>query len=161
MVPLPFIDIEASGFGSRSYPIEVGCVLADGSSYCTLIRPEPDWVHWDDSAEQVHGIRRELLFEHGRQTAEVAATLNQHLMGQVVYTDSWYHDFMWVSRLFDAAEMVPRFTLQDLRAVLDQSEADRWEGAKRDVVEELKLSRHRASNDARILQSTLLRVAGG
>lgn len=159
-LPLPFIDLEASGFGSRSYPIEVGCVLAVGSSYCTLIRPEPDWVHWDASAEAVHGIRRELLFDHGRECAEVAYTLNGHLAGQVVYTDSWYHDFMWLSRLFDAAALVPRFTLQDLRSVLDQSKADRWEAAKRDVVAELNLSRHRASNDARILQHTLLRVSG-
>ena len=50
------MDIEASGFGRSSYPIEVGYVLGDGSSFCTLIRPLPSWTHWDASAESVHHI---------------------------------------------------------------------------------------------------------
>ena len=33
------LDLEASGFGRDSYPIEVGYVLPDGSSFCSLIRP--------------------------------------------------------------------------------------------------------------------------
>ena len=39
------IDLEASGFGSSSYPIEVGIVLPNGQTYCSLIVPEPDWRH--------------------------------------------------------------------------------------------------------------------
>lgn len=160
MNPLPpsFIDIEASGFGASSYPIEVGCVLPDGASYCTLITPQADWQHWDASAEQIHGIPRGTLFEHGRSASEVASALNSHLGGLTVYTDSWYHDYSWLSRLFDAADCSPHFNLQDLRVLLGQSELDDWGTVKQAVIADLQLSRHRASNDARILQTTLLRL---
>lgn len=39
------LDVEASGFGRYSYPIEVGYALPDGRVFCTLIRPEPHWTH--------------------------------------------------------------------------------------------------------------------
>ena len=52
------IDLEASGFGRGSYPIEVGLCLGDSSSHCFLVRPEEDWQHWDPEAEKVHGISR-------------------------------------------------------------------------------------------------------
>ena len=77
MTALPFIDIEASGFGAGSYPIEVGFILPDGSSYCSLIIPEDDWKHWDSAAEKVHGITRELLFQHGRSSTEVARVMKE------------------------------------------------------------------------------------
>ena len=47
------LDMEASGFGRHSYPIEVGFVLGDGQSWCTLIRPAADWTHWDPAAERL------------------------------------------------------------------------------------------------------------
>jgi hypothetical protein len=158
MSPPPFIDIEASGFGAGSYPIEVGFVLADGQTYCTLIRPEPDWRHWDDSAQGVHGISRDVLHTHGKSPEEVAREVNERLRGQTVFTDSWYHDYNWLSRLFDAAGASPQFKLEDLRALLPGDTADRWHSTKEVVTAELNLSRHRASNDARILQTTLMRV---
>ena len=36
------IDVEASGFGPHSYPIEVGLALGDGSKFCSLILPVRD-----------------------------------------------------------------------------------------------------------------------
>ena len=154
----PIIDVEASGFGSSSYPIEVGLVLADGQSYCSLIQPEDEWQHWDADAEKVHGLKRDTLAAHGRSAVEVAREVNQRLRGQVVYTDSWYHDFTWLSRLFDAGESAPSFRLEDLRSLLSEKEADNWHQAKTQVLAELNLPRHRASNDARVLQMTLKRV---
>jgi len=44
------LDIEASGFGRDSYPVEIGYVLPDGQTWCTLIRPAPAWTHWDATA---------------------------------------------------------------------------------------------------------------
>ena len=38
------LDVEASGFGRSSYPIEIGVVFPDGHAYCTLIRPESHWT---------------------------------------------------------------------------------------------------------------------
>ena len=43
------IDVEASGFGSKSYPIEIGVALNDGQRFCTLILPAPNWTHWDNN----------------------------------------------------------------------------------------------------------------
>jgi hypothetical protein len=157
-MPPCIIDIEASGFGAGSYPIEVGAVMHDGSAYCTLIIPEPDWKHWDTQAEHVHGITRQTLQLHGKPAAAVAQALNQQLRGQTVYTDAWYHDYQWLCRLYDAAEMVPAFTLKDLRDILAPEAQAQWHTSRDAVMQELKLSRHRASNDARVLQSTLVRV---
>ena len=52
--PPAVLDVEASGFGRESYPIEVGYVLSGGQTYCSLIRPLPEWTHWDPQAERVH-----------------------------------------------------------------------------------------------------------
>ncbi len=73
------IDVEASGFGRGSYPIEVGYALADGRTRCTLIRPPPHWTHWDGGAEQVHRIARETLLRHGRAPQDAARMLNEDL----------------------------------------------------------------------------------
>lgn len=81
------LDIEASGFGRHSYPIEVGYVLSDGQAFCTLIRPEPEWTHWDPAAERLHHISRDLVLARGRPAVEVARMLNAQLVGQTVYSD--------------------------------------------------------------------------
>jgi len=157
-MPPCIIDIEASGFGAGSYPIEVGTVLTDGSAYCSLICPQPDWRHWEHSAEGVHGITRETLREHGKPAAAVAQALNDRLRGHTVYTDAWYHDYQWLARLFDAADAQPAFKLEDLRGLLDEAAQARWHSTREQVMQELQLNRHRASNDAKVLQHTLVAV---
>ena len=62
MMTVPIIiDFEASGFGKGSYPIEVGFSGRHGEGWCSLIRPENDWEHWDIDAAKVHHIPREIL----------------------------------------------------------------------------------------------------
>ena len=78
------LDIEASGFGRNGYPIEVGYVRDDGQAWCTLIRPQPDWTHWDPAAEQLHGISRQALERHGRAPGAVCKRLNDALAGRIV-----------------------------------------------------------------------------
>ena len=78
------LDIEASGFGRGSYPIEVGYCGANGALFCGLVLPEPDWQHWDASAEALHGITRELLRRHGRPARWMAEQLNARLGGQTL-----------------------------------------------------------------------------
>jgi|APMI01.1.fsa_nt_gi hypothetical protein len=156
--PPPIIDVEASGFGSTSYPIEVGFVLPDGASYCALIQPAAGWSHWDESAERVHLVSRETLQEHGQPADEVAQHLNNCLQGRTVYCDAWYHDFTWLSRLFHAAGSHQAFQLEDIRTLLNEAQAEHWHLTKLQIQAELGLPRHRASNDAKILQATLARV---
>lgn len=152
------LDLEASGFGRGSYPIEVGFVQASGLPFCSLIRPAPEWQHWDESAQSLHGISRELLQRHGRPAEWVAQEINQRLAGQTVYCDGWGHDYAWMARLFDAVGMVQRFRLEDLRRLLNEEEAARWQSTLQQVRAEAQLQRHRASADARVLQLTLQRV---
>lgn len=152
------LDVEASGFGRNSYPIEVGFVLPNGHSYCTLIRPEPEWTHWDAQAEATHHISRALILQRGLPVVEVARTINAQLAGQTVYSDGWAHDFSWLGALFEAAELSPAFKLENLRALLDDQQADRWHTVKAQVTSERGVQRHRASADARLLQLTLLRL---
>ncbi|WP_315853224.1 hypothetical protein [Alteromonas oceanisediminis] len=82
------IDVEASGFGANSYPIEIGVVRSDGARYCKLIKPLSDWLHWDKEAEALHGIRREVLLTHGLDAVEVCHELNQFLHNEQLYSDA-------------------------------------------------------------------------
>lgn len=153
-----FIDVEASGFGRGSYPIEIGFVDPEGGLFCTLVQPEADWTHWDAEAAALHGIERGLLSSHGKPVAWVARQLNARLAGQTVYCDGWAQDYPWIARLFDAAEDAPAFKLDDLRKLLSEEQAARWGGVVAQVREELSLGRHRASSDAKVLQIALQRV---
>lgn len=152
------LDIEASGFGRGSYPIEIGFVLPDGTAYCTLILPEQGWTHWDGDAERMHGISRSLLQRHGRSTGEVAAELNQRLAGHAVYCDNWAHDYAWLARLFESAAITPSFRLRHLRELLTEDAAEQFDDTRALVASNLQLRRHRASSDARVLQLSLARL---
>jgi hypothetical protein len=154
------LDIEASGFGQDSYPIEIGFVLPDGQSYCSLIKPAAGWTHWDAAAEKLHHISRKTVQTHGRDAREVARLLNEQLRGMTLYCDGWAHDYVWLNVLFEAVEMTPFFKLDNLRVLLTEREADFFDIVKRQVASELRLQRHRASSDAKILQHTMIRLRG-
>ena len=152
------LDIEASGFGRGSYPIEIGFVLPDGTAYCTLIVPDAGWTHWDGDAERVHGISRSLLQRHGRSAHEVAIELNQRLAGRTVYCDNWAHDYAWLARLFESADISPSFKLRHLRELMNENAAERFDDTRDIVARNLQLRRHRASSDARVLQLSVAKV---
>ncbi len=152
---MPFIiDVEASGFGRGSYPIEVGFARPDGSVFSCLIRPEPEWEHWDDSAEMVHGIPRAKLLEDGASVRDVAEKLNEELRGEVVYTDSWGFDSTWLSLLFYHAGLSQLFRLETLSKLLTEKQTSIWGQVKQQVALDLNIDRHRAGPDARMLQRT-------
>lgn len=157
MIPV-ILDIEASGLGRGSYPIEVGYVLADQRSHCMLIKPDPEWRAWDAGAERLHGINRGQLQQFGVDPLRAAALLNEALRGMTVYSDAWGNDQSWLALLFDCADLVPAFKLQTLRKLLTDAQIEIWQPTKLAVAQELALGRHRASNDARILQQTYLRT---
>jgi hypothetical protein len=154
------LDVEASGFGRHSYPIEVGFALPSGQVFCALICPEPQWTHWDPDAERIHHISRDILLRRGRPAVEVARLLNEQLRGLTVYSDGWANDYSWLGSLFDVADLSPNFRLENLRALLLENEADHWHEVKQQVTSERGPQRHRASSDARLLQLTLQRLHG-
>jgi hypothetical protein len=152
------IDIEASGFGVDSYPIEVGIVLSTGQKYCTLIKPADDWHYWDQKAELVHGLSLELLWSQGKSIHIVAKELNAFLENKTVYSDGWVVDKPWLSRLFYSSGVTLRFFLTSLEYILKEPQMEIWTATQRQVIADLALTRHRASTDALVIQETYART---
>lgn len=152
------VDVEASGFGSRSYPIEIGLALDPDLRYCSLIRPAPDWTHWDLAAEQVHQIPRNALKDHGKPLTRVAKDLNRLLEGATVYSDGWSVDKPWITRLFIEADIRQAFHVSPLELILTEPQMDLWQDTKEEIIATLHLNRHRASTDAFIVQETFVRT---
>lgn len=155
--PAIIIDIEASGFGAGSYPIEIGIAFPDGDTQCYLIKPEENWTHWGKEAEAVHGINQNTLAEYGTDARTVAQRLNSLLRGKTVYSDGWSKDVSWLATLFETVENIPLFRIETLTKILNQTQLDCWEKIKASVIQDLGLTRHRASADALILQHTYQR----
>ncbi|CAM4187065.1 hypothetical protein VRRI112168_17290 [Vreelandella rituensis] len=153
------LDIEASGFGRGSYPIEIGLARADGSSCAFLIQPLDEWTHWDPKAELLHGIPRERLIREGYPVRQVACWLNDEMEGiDKAYSDSWGYDNTWLSLLFHHAGMLPHFRLEALRILLNEAQQAMWSDTKEAIITECGIHRHRAGEDARLLQLTYQRT---
>jgi hypothetical protein len=157
-VPL-IIDLEASGFGRGSYPIEVGFALENRDIHAFLIKPEADWTHWSEEAEEIHGISREQLQTEGMNIEEIALKLNDMLRGETLYSDAWSFDSSWIGRLFDSAGIVQRFRIETINKLLKPEQVEFWHPTKEAVLEELGLKAHRAAIDVQVLQETYLRIA--
>ncbi len=153
------IDVEASGFGPYSYPIEVGVVLNDGRRYCSLIKPAKEWTYWDESAEQVHHISREILHKHGKPLKKVAKELNEFVSEQTVYSDGWVVDSPWIRQLFYMAYLDPLFKVSPLEMILTESQMEAWHEAKDRLLDSCENKRHRASFDAVLIQKTFVKTA--
>lgn len=157
--PYPYIiDVEASGFGPHGYPIEVGLALEPDHRFCTLIRPADDWDHWDDQAESVHQVCRQDLIQHGRPVSDVALELNRLLQDKVVYSDAWGVDYPWIIKLYASAGISAAFRVSALEMILTERQLELWSDTRDAVISDLGLQRHRASNDARIIQETYVRT---
>jgi len=152
------IDVEASGFGGMSYPIEVGVALDGRNNFCSLILPAPDWTHWDTSAEKIHHIARDVLVTYGQPLQKVARELNRLLAGKTVYSDGWVVDKPWLSTLFYAAGEDMNFQVSALEMILSEPQMAIWHRTKDKVIEEMNLTRHRASYDAWLIQETYKRT---
>ncbi|MFA9462415.1 hypothetical protein [Thiohalorhabdus methylotrophus] len=79
-----FLDCEASSLDEwHSYPIEVAWgSVTTGTIHSYLIGPTgmADWTDWDPAAQDVHGLSRALLAEHGLPPRQVAEEVVRHLM---------------------------------------------------------------------------------
>lgn len=154
-ITLPtIIDIEASGFGAASYPIEIGIVRYDGAKWCKLLRPFASWVHWDSQAESLHGISQQMLQARGEDPYKVCVELNNFLGNTIVYSDGWVVDNPWLIKLYAAANVDMSFTCRALEYILTEPQMERWHDVKNSLVAEHNVKRHRASSDAMIIQQT-------
>ncbi len=153
------IDIEASSLSSHSYPIEVGVALGKDIKFCSLIRPLTEWTDWCEQAEKTHMISRQDLEVYGKTTKEVASQLNQLLKGQTLYSDGWQVDKSWLTKLFYAARIEMQFQVSPLEMILSEKQMNAWHETKEKIIAKNKLTRHRASTDAWIIQQTYIETA--
>ncbi len=159
MMTVPIIiDFQGSGFGSASYPIEVGFSGRHGEGWCSLIQPEAGWDQWDAEMAKRHAIRRETLVERGKPILYIAEQLNFFLNGRTVFSQFRHQDYIWMARIFTIAGVQPRFKLMDLCDIINHEQEIGWSVARAAVVKELGMPRNRASSRARILQLTWLRT---
>lgn len=135
-------------------------MLADGDKYCSLIQPKEDWLHWSEEAQTYHQIPRQNLIDFGATPEEVAADLNRILYNQTIYSDGWVVDQTWIIKLFYYAGVPMQFRMSALEMILSEGQMAIWHVTKKQVEQELNIARHRASNDALIIQQTYVRTLG-
>lgn len=159
LIPPNIIDVEASSLNSYSYPVEIGVVLGNGQSYCSLIYPNDDWTDWTKEAEAVHHITREILFKHGKPIHQVAHELNEFLADLTVYSDGWVVDSSWIKKLFYTAKIEQRFRVSALEMILKEPQMEIWHDTKDRILQGNEKLRHRATFDALLIQKTFTETA--
>ena len=117
---IAFIDLEASGLGPKSWPIEVGWCVQDWPVRSVLIKPDPSWSleAWEKSAEELHQISPEVLIKDGTPPLEVALILNAAFANADVYSDAPSFDGFWLYRLYEAAGVRANFKLHNLAELI-------------------------------------------
>jgi len=115
-----YIDLEASGLGDKSWPIEVGWAKNGEIPQSLLIKPFSDWPRaaWDSSAQSLHGLSIDDLNDHGLDVVHVCKKLNNFLAGATVYSDAPDWDGYWLYRLHTAARMRQTFKLAHIAELM-------------------------------------------
>jgi hypothetical protein len=96
--------------------------------------------------------------QHGKPLDMVADMLNMLLEGKTVYSDAWSWDTTWLNRLFRQAQKSMTFRISPLEMIMNEEQVDIWDQTRDLVTDELNIVRHRASNDAFLIQETYLRT---
>jgi hypothetical protein len=110
---LRFIDVESSGLGRGSYPIEYGSCGLDLQPVSLLIRRRDDFAlaDWSPTAQNLHNISLDDLADHGVDADEAARRISLDLApGVIGLSDNPDHDFQWLIRLssdLDAVGLYP------------------------------------------------------
>jgi DNA polymerase III alpha subunit (gram-positive type) len=153
-----FLDIESSGLHEESYPIEVGFTLGE-KSYSYMIKRPPEWSFWDEISEQCyHNISREELDEKGLSPLEVVTLMNELLVGQVLYTDSYPFDEYWLRKLYSYVKVEMTFKLVDFaKLTADYGISDYSFFELKEELNDLELS-HRAAYDAQLNKEVMQKL---
>ncbi|TMP53582.1 hypothetical protein [Pseudoalteromonas sp. S1688] len=159
-----FLDIEASGLGFNSYPIEVAYATSNDETASALIKPNHDWLEsgeWDSNAERnIHKITQHVLLEQGKSAKAVAAELNSALKGKLIFCNDLAYDGVWLAKLFKVADVGVEFFLTDIRAFFDfigKEKTSSYKSAYEDISVE---TIHRALPDALRFVSAYKLVSG-
>jgi hypothetical protein len=152
-----FIDIEASGLSSASFPIEIGWVVDDEAEpESFLIRPHATWdldSGWSAQSAAIHGITPAMLEAEGISVDEACTWLDDLTRGCLVVSDAPRHDDWWLGRLYAAAGRQKSWAIGDVERLygglaqevgLDPAEAARLLTR----IEQIYPHPHRAGPDA-------------
>ncbi len=152
-IPVICIDIEASGLGPGSYPIEIAwkCGLT-GDSDSFLIDPATgyNWTDWDPAAEDLHHITVDELLAEGVSVREACKRPNTRLHGKTLTCDAVDFDYFWIRRLYESARMNPSFEVQGIDKVLGGGQLIQYR-----LVANAQVRNHRAMDDVNDLLACL------
>lgn len=110
---LRFIDVESSGLGKESYPIEYGSCGLDLNPSSFLIKRRHDFrlSDWSTSSQNLHNITLEDLEGFGIDADGAVGRIRLDLApGFIGLSDNPAHDGQWLSRLssdFEAVDLYP------------------------------------------------------
>ncbi len=149
---LIFLDLEASGLASGSWPIEVGLaeITEDGAivSVSQLIRPDPGWSedHWSLQSAAIHGIPRRDL-DAAPKARKVAEWTMDQMAGRIAVSDAPGYDSRWLTMLLRIIDPQPRVRIVDFDQLVAMTYD--YEGVRR-VYQKLDAMPvpHRAAADA-------------
>lgn len=167
LTPPTFLDFEASSLSPDSYPIEVAWSNEDDSIECYLIQPKSEWTDWDEYAEhEIHGIRREQLFDEGIPVESVISKMSEKLANKIVHVDGFFFDIFWCQRLFSSngyLERIP-FELKPFENLLSTYFKHSSRSLSEEigsVEEQLRIiypTKHRAADDIRFLKAVFQEI---
>lgn len=159
MNELAIIDIEASGLHFDSYPIEVA-VLVNGKTKSWLIRPEPSWTYWCNTAESLHGISQAELASSGLPASQVAGELNSFISqtSGLIYSDAAQWDKDWINTLYHAANEPQLFHIQSLFDLLKPEQHSEFVENKVQLASSGKFRQHRAAEDVQLIFESYIRT---
>ncbi|MBC6904196.1 hypothetical protein DWB84_01750 [Saccharophagus sp. K07] len=148
MNPIPILDIEASGLHFDSYPIEIA-VLVGNEVRSWLIKPEKGWDYWSETAEEMHGISREVLEQKGTAAELVALELNDlaEAVGGVFYSDAVFWDEDWLKTMFFSVKLPMHFRVASIFDLLSSEETDIYRSAATELAASGRYKIHRAEGD--------------
>jgi hypothetical protein len=113
-----FLDIEASGLSSASFPIEIGWVLDDEAEpESFLVRPHGTWeldTGWSAQSAAIHGIAPATLKAEGLSVDEACTRLDEATHRRLVVSDAPRHDDWWLGRLYAATGREKAWSLGDV-----------------------------------------------
>lgn len=151
-----FIDLEASGLGSNSYPTELGWAIisdkASVESFSCLIRPTSKWTlysnAWSGASERLTGITRDMLERDGLRPDEVMQRFFQSVGDRELVSDEPDFDAHWLGMLATAAGMsLGNRKIADAKSLITQLGLPHHSGERGGDL----LPRHRAEADSRRL----------
>lgn len=147
-----FLDIEASGLGLGSYPIEVAYVSSTGDKNSYLIESTDEWINdglWCSNAEtSIHKISQDMLAQHGINPVAVVNSLNEALSGKLVLCNDLDYDGVWLTQLFKAANVGVMFLLTDIRYLYEYWGESKTHNFKKSYAAISPSTTHRALPDA-------------